>query len=312
VRKLALSAMGDRVGRAAPKAAGKEKGKERQEARDKRAGESMARGGPPVGATSAPRRRPRRWLVPAQETRETQAAVEELLASVPRYLGAPPRELVVAAADEVLALVKDRERSVALEQGELRKLLGRGVDDAAMTSLLRVCERITDYAPARPEDAEAASQQPEQDAGVAVFFLNSDEDEDSEGRLSVVAEPSPTRRATPRAALRGRSGRGSSSSSSSSSKTATAATAARTTDARVCLGRGGRGRGCVAPASRRCARRGRERSDRRARDRRVLAAATAGRALPGRDRGAGAGARGARYPRPSGRARVREPARAAV
>ena len=35
------------------KAAGKEKGKERQEARDKRASESMARGGPPVGAASA-------------------------------------------------------------------------------------------------------------------------------------------------------------------------------------------------------------------------------------------------------------------
>ena len=121
------------------------------------------------------------------KTRETQAAFEELLASVQRYLGAPPRELVVAAADEVLALVKDRERSVALKQGELRKLLGRGVDDAAMTSLLRLCERITDYAPARPEDAEAASQQPEQDAGVAVVF-DSDEDEDSEGRLSVVAE----------------------------------------------------------------------------------------------------------------------------
>lgn len=133
-----------------------------------------------AGALSGTSYRPR--------TKETNAAWEYLLAFVAARLGGgEEREVLGAAAEECLAVLK-REDMRDLDKKELlEKTLGIGMDADAYAQLVNLTKRITDFVVAAQGASRvsvAAGQEDDEKGGVAVVF---EEDEDEEAAADLVA-----------------------------------------------------------------------------------------------------------------------------
>ncbi|KAI8321181.1 Sec63-domain-containing protein [Martensiomyces pterosporus] len=122
-------------------------------------------------------------------SQETRRVWDLILAQSRKYLGDQAPEVLLSAADEVLALLKDDGMKEVEKKKQVESLLGTGVPDAEFSRFIQLSRQITDY-DADNEDgvdgqggaelgvpgADALDDQ----SGVAVVFGGSD-DEDMEG-----------------------------------------------------------------------------------------------------------------------------------
>lgn len=122
-------------------------------------------------------------------TREARLAFEELLASLQKFIGDQPRDVLHSAADEVLGIIKDPELTAPRKETECKKLLGSRLSKVQFTDLLRLCERIDDYSNSNNAlDANPSATKSQADMGVAVVFEGDSSDESDEELEEVVSD----------------------------------------------------------------------------------------------------------------------------
>jgi pre-mRNA-splicing helicase BRR2 len=112
--------------------------------------------------------------------RETRQAYQELLSAVQVALGDQPASVVMSAADEVLALLKDENIRPAIRQRDIQLILGN-LNSERYNQLIKIAKQITDYNDAS-QAASSSNQGAEEimedeDAGVAVLVGESDSDD---------------------------------------------------------------------------------------------------------------------------------------
>jgi pre-mRNA-splicing helicase BRR2 len=111
-------------------------------------------------------------------TRETRQQYEALLHFVRQKLGDQPQSVIMSAADEVLAVLKDEEIKPKEKQGLLEELLNALTQDN-VSDLFRISNAITDYT----EEAQG-----DEDEVAAVVF---GEEDSEDGVLDVEGEGMP-------------------------------------------------------------------------------------------------------------------------
>jgi len=121
------------------------------------------------------------------KTKETQAVFQQLVSFIRTYIGDQPHEIIIGAADEVLATIKDREMTNSLKRVECQKLLGKRLVEESFARLLRICDQINDFEVAELND-EDEKMQDEDDLGVAVVFNDEDDDDDDDADEQNVQE----------------------------------------------------------------------------------------------------------------------------
>ncbi|GMG99121.1 hypothetical protein Nepgr_000961 [Nepenthes gracilis] len=123
------------------------------------------------------------------KTKETRAAYEAMLSLIQQQLGGQPLNIVSAAADEILAVLKNDVIKAPDKKKEIEKLLNP-ISQHVFDQLNTIGKMITDYQDGG--DAAAASAANGDDAldddvGVAVEF-EENEDEEDESDLDMVQE----------------------------------------------------------------------------------------------------------------------------
>lgn len=110
-------------------------------------------------------------------TKETRDAYELMLSIIHTQFGDQPADVLRGAADEVLAVLKDKSLKDPDRQKECQQLMGL-CDDEMFSQLVRLGKMINDYS------AEGEEPQPadtlDEEIGVAVEFEDEEEEEDSE------------------------------------------------------------------------------------------------------------------------------------
>ena len=111
--------------------------------------------------------------------RETRQAYQELLAAVQVALGDQPASVVMSAADETLALLKDENMRPTERQREIQLILGT-LSPERYNTFIKIAKQITDYSDLS-QTASSSYQGEEimedEDAGVAVLVGESDSEE---------------------------------------------------------------------------------------------------------------------------------------
>ncbi|KAJ3691364.1 hypothetical protein LUZ61_020528 [Rhynchospora tenuis] len=120
------------------------------------------------------------------KTKETRAAYEAMLSVIQEQLGGQPHDVLIGAADEVLAILKDDHRMNHDKKKEIEKLL-YPITNMFFDELVSIGRLITDYQ-APSEDAADGDVACLNDEGVAVEF--DDDDEDDDGDFDQVQEES--------------------------------------------------------------------------------------------------------------------------
>lgn len=109
-------------------------------------------------------------------TKETKQAYDSLLTFVRQKLGDQQRSIIMSAADEILATIKDEEIKPKEKQQLLDGLLQKlSPDDYAQ--LHKICKDITDYV----DDGDGGEGVGE-DEGIAVTYFGGDDDDEEEGK----------------------------------------------------------------------------------------------------------------------------------
>ncbi|KAE9585074.1 hypothetical protein Lal_00017983 [Lupinus albus] len=128
------------------------------------------------------------------KTKETSAAYEAMLGVIVKQLGGQPPSLLSAAADEILAVLKNDAIQNAAKKKEIEKLLDTTVAGADFDNFVSIGKLITDYQEGG-DDAGAGGfggagdddDALDDDVGVAVEF-EENEDDDEESDLDMVQE----------------------------------------------------------------------------------------------------------------------------
>ncbi|KAJ1649310.1 hypothetical protein GGF38_006156, partial [Coemansia sp. RSA 25] len=121
------------------------------------------------------------------QTPETKGIWELLLTLTRPYLGSnQPLEVLLSAADEMLAILKNEDLKDTEKKKQVVELLGCGtttpIGDSEFSKFIQLARQITDYAPSAAADGDAGGDGGGDgggDDGVAVVFGGSD-DEDEE------------------------------------------------------------------------------------------------------------------------------------
>ncbi|GIL50154.1 hypothetical protein Vafri_6292 [Volvox africanus] len=109
-------------------------------------------------------------------TKETREAYEALLAIIHSLFGEQPQDVLRGAADEVLAVLKNKDLRDPERQKECLALLG-SCDDDMFARLVALGKRVTDYV----AEAEAGPGDTlDEELGVAVEFEEEEEDDEEE------------------------------------------------------------------------------------------------------------------------------------
>lgn len=118
-------------------------------------------------------------------TKETTAAWEYLLSFVAGRTGGEERDVLAAAAEECLRIMKNDDEGDLGKKGNVEAVLGH-LDADTYAQLVNLTRRITDYTPA----LGAATMKTEEDdeAGVAVVFEEEDDDEEDRQYLSGIVD----------------------------------------------------------------------------------------------------------------------------
>ena len=112
------------------------------------------------------------------KTKETQHFYELILSFITEFLGSQPQDILMGAADEILAVLKDDDMKTKDKQHEVAALLGQRVNDEDFTRLVGLGQKISDYhdtAGAEDDDEEAMDD----DTGVALVFDREEEEEEA-------------------------------------------------------------------------------------------------------------------------------------
>ncbi|CAL0326436.1 unnamed protein product [Lupinus luteus] len=128
------------------------------------------------------------------KTKETSAAYEAMLGVIVKQLGGQPPSLLSAAADEILAVLKNDAIQNAAKKKEIEKLLDTTMAGADFDNFVSIGKLITDYQEGG-DDAGAGGfagagdgdDALDDDVGVAVEF-EENEDDDEESDLDMVQE----------------------------------------------------------------------------------------------------------------------------
>jgi pre-mRNA-splicing helicase BRR2 len=110
-------------------------------------------------------------------TRETRQQYESLLHVVRQKLGDQPQSVIMSAADEVLAILKDEEIKPKEKQGLLEELLNTLTNDN-LSELFKLSNAITDYTEEMIND----------DDEVAAVVFGEDESDEEGGAVFDVSE----------------------------------------------------------------------------------------------------------------------------
>ncbi|KAJ6676495.1 ATP-DEPENDENT RNA AND DNA HELICASE [Salix viminalis] len=124
------------------------------------------------------------------KTKETRAAYEAMLSVIQQQLGGQPLNIVSAAADEILAVLKNESVRTQDKRKDIEKLLNP-IPNNMFDQLLSIGRLVTDYQDAG--DGAGASVANGDDAlddgvGVAVEFDEDNEDEEEDSDLDMVPE----------------------------------------------------------------------------------------------------------------------------
>ncbi|KDP36726.1 hypothetical protein JCGZ_08017 [Jatropha curcas] len=124
------------------------------------------------------------------KTKETRAAYEAMLSFIQQQLGGQPLNIVSAAADEILAVLKNDAIKAPDKKKEIEKLLNP-IPNHVFDQLVSTGRLITDYqdggdaaGPALANGDDALDD----DVGVAVEFDEENEDEDDDSDLDAVPD----------------------------------------------------------------------------------------------------------------------------
>lgn len=118
-------------------------------------------------------------------TQETRGVWGLLLAQTRKYLGDQTPEVLMSAADEALAVLKDDTAKETDKKRQVEGLLGSAVDAAEFSRFIQLARQITDYkADEEMEDVEqrdSVGAMGEQDeSGIAVVFGSDAEEDDDD------------------------------------------------------------------------------------------------------------------------------------
>ncbi|EGD81008.1 ASCC3L1 protein [Salpingoeca rosetta] len=111
------------------------------------------------------------------KTKDTQHFYELILSYITDFLGSQPQDILMGAADEILAVLKDEDIKTKDKQHEIASLLGQRVSDEEFTRLVGLSQKITDY-----HDTTAMEEEEEpldDDTGVALVFDRDEEEEET-------------------------------------------------------------------------------------------------------------------------------------
>ncbi|KAK1566906.1 hypothetical protein Q3G72_005877 [Acer saccharum] len=122
------------------------------------------------------------------KTKETRAAYEAMLSVIQQQLGGQPLNIVSAAADEILAVLKNDVFKNPDKKKEIKKLLNP-IPNNVFDQLVAMGKLITDFQDASDAGATTANGDDalDDDMGVAVEFEENEED-DEESDLDMVQE----------------------------------------------------------------------------------------------------------------------------
>ncbi|KAK2078632.1 hypothetical protein QBZ16_003472 [Prototheca wickerhamii] len=112
-------------------------------------------------------------------TEESRVAFEALLSIVAGVLGGQEEGVLLGAADEVLATLKNDRLTDPQRQAELGALLGAAIPDERFAVLVELGKRMQDWTPEGEADPDAGAALDEE--GVAVEFDDESDEEDEEG-----------------------------------------------------------------------------------------------------------------------------------
>ncbi|KAJ4827132.1 DExH-box ATP-dependent RNA helicase DExH12 [Turnera subulata] len=191
--KIDPKSFGDRAARGRPP----ELDEKLQKSKRKKERDPLSSDAPPARQSKRRRLREESVLVAAEEgvyqpkTTESKAAYVAILDFIQRQLGGQPGSIIAAAADEILAVIKNESLKTHDKKKEVEKLLNPipGPDFDQLVSYARL---ITDYQDGGDSAAGASAANGEDalddDVGVAVEFDEDNEDEDEESDLDMVPE----------------------------------------------------------------------------------------------------------------------------
>lgn len=108
------------------------------------------------------------------KTEETRVHYEKLLLLLQNFLGDQQLNVIMSAADEILAVLKDDNMSPPQRQKGVAEVLGPVPEDK-YTELLRIAQGITDFA---EDEADEQNNQELEELGISVVIGGEDEDED--------------------------------------------------------------------------------------------------------------------------------------
>ncbi|WCJ44783.1 U5 small nuclear ribonucleoprotein helicase putative [Euphorbia peplus] len=124
------------------------------------------------------------------KTKETRAAYEAMLSVIQQQLGGQPLNIVSAAADEILAVLKNETVKTPDKKKEIEKMLNP-IPANVFDQIVHIGMLITDYqdgvdaaGPANANGDDALDD----DVGVAVEFDEDNEDEEDDSDLDVVRD----------------------------------------------------------------------------------------------------------------------------
>ncbi|KAJ8772568.1 hypothetical protein K2173_027745 [Erythroxylum novogranatense] len=124
------------------------------------------------------------------KTKETRAAYEAMLSVIQQQLGGQPLNIVSAAADEILAVLKNETVKTPDKKKEIEKLLNP-IPNHVFDQLVSIGRLITDFqegGDATGASAANGDDALDDDVGVAVEFDEDNEDDEDESDLDMVPE----------------------------------------------------------------------------------------------------------------------------
>uniref|UniRef100_A0A2P2L2Z5 RNA helicase n=1 Tax=Rhizophora mucronata TaxID=61149 RepID=A0A2P2L2Z5_RHIMU len=124
------------------------------------------------------------------KTKETRAAYEAMLSVIQQQLGGQPLNIVSAAADEILAVLKNESTKTPDKKKEIEKLLNP-IPNHAFDQLVSIGRLITDYQEGTDAGGSSVANGDDaidDDMGVAVEFDEDNDEDEEESDLDMVPE----------------------------------------------------------------------------------------------------------------------------
>jgi len=114
------------------------------------------------------------------KSRETKATYELILSFIQQHIGEEPHDVLRAAADEVIVVLKTETLKDVDKKREIEKLLGTQVASERFAQLVNLGKKITDFTSDSAADKPAQGDTLDDDVGVAVVFEDESEEEEEE------------------------------------------------------------------------------------------------------------------------------------